>query len=87
MVQFFTLLLCCCILLEHFSTGAQVLDGALLVQTLLLCWGSGAVLHFTTGAFCLCTSPLALVHQSWLVLCWCRWVPCMRPPAYHLVAA
>ena len=41
---------CWCILLEHFSTGAKVLDGALLVQTLLLCWGSGAVLHFTTGA-------------------------------------
>ena len=40
MVQFFTLLLCWCILLA----------GALLVQILLLYWGSGALLHFTTGA-------------------------------------
>ena len=61
MVQFFTLLLCWCILLEHFSIGAPVPAGALLVQILVLCWGCAALLHFTNGALVLAGALLVQV--------------------------
>ena len=61
MVQFFTLLLCWCILLVHFIIGAQVQAGALLVQILVLCWGCAALLHFSTGALVLAGALLVQV--------------------------